>query len=163
MRALSGWAGAVALALPLLATPILAGATGDLPPVEIGGAINSNVTQANIQTTICVANWTDAIRPSSYYTTKLKIRQLAEFGLPGKPSDYEEDHLISLELGGDPMSPLNLWPQHWSPPMGARQKDQLEDTLHRMVCAGQIPLDDARHAIASNWIAAYAKYVAANP
>jgi len=26
------------------------------------------------------------------------------------PSHYEEDHLISLELGGNPRDPKNLWP-----------------------------------------------------
>jgi hypothetical protein len=34
-----------------------------------------------------------------------------DMGLVGNPKDYEEDHLISLELGGAPRDPKNLWPQ----------------------------------------------------
>jgi hypothetical protein len=38
-------------------------------------------------------------------------------------------------------------------------KDRLEDTLHSMVCAGQITLAGAQHAITTNWVRAYQRYV----
>ena len=42
-------------------------------------------------------------------------------------------------------------------------KDALERKLHRLVCAGELDLKTAQHAIASNWIEAYKKYVSENP
>jgi hypothetical protein len=36
-------------------------------------------------------------------------------------------------------------------------KDALERKLHRLVCAGELDLKTAQHAIASNWIEAYKK------
>jgi len=41
------------------------------------GAINPAVTQANIAFTICTSGYTKTIRPTSSYTTDLKIKQLA--------------------------------------------------------------------------------------
>ena len=73
--------------------------------------------------------------------------------------DYEEDHLISLELGGSPTSPLNLWPEPYSSPDGARVKDQLENKLRALVCAGTIQLATAQSAIATNWWIAYETYI----
>jgi hypothetical protein len=76
------------------------------------------------------------------------------------PSCYEEDHLVSLELGGHPTNPDNLWPEPWFGNWNARVKDALEDRLHAMVCNGAISLRDAQKAIATDWIAAYKHYVA---
>jgi len=95
-------------------------------------------------------------------TTKLKLKQLRTVGAYASTlgaSSFEEDHLISLEIGGNPTSEQNLWPQHWSAPFGAHQKDQLENKLHRLVCSGTITLVEAQQSIASNWIAAYQKYI----
>jgi hypothetical protein len=75
-------------------------------------------------------------------------------------ADYEEDHLISLEIGGDPKDPKNLWPQpRHTTPYNASVKDTLENTLNNMVCSGQLSLATARQAIATDWVAAYRKYV----
>jgi hypothetical protein len=124
------------------------------------GAINPDVMQGNIHSTICVANWTKKIRPPASYTNKLKQEQIAQYGYADKNvRDYEEDHFISLEIGGNPTDPKNLWPEPYAGEWGARKKDQLEDTLHRLVCSGAMTVDDARTAITSNWITAYQKYV----
>ena len=37
--------------------------------------------------------------------------------------------------------------------------DTLENTLHYLVCSGQVPLDTARQAIARDWVAAYHQFV----
>lgn len=136
---------------------------GDLPdPKLTPGAINPNVTQENIGETICVSGWTKTIRPPSSYTTKLKIKQLRGDGPYHSDlgaSYFEEDHLISLELGGHPTDERNLFPQHWDSPNGAHEKDVLENRLKRLVCVGEISLKDAQVAIATDWIAAYQKYV----
>ena len=134
----------------------------DLPdPTSTPGFTNPAVMQSNIQDTICVSGYTKTIRPTASYTTKLKLKQLKSgvYKSDLGAAEYEEDHLVSLELGGDPMSELNLWPQHWSAPYGAHEKDHLENTLKRLVCSYKITLVDAQKAIASNWIAAYKKYV----
>lgn len=129
------------------------------------GAINPAVTQANIQTTICRTGFTATIRPKSSYTTALKKQQLAStyayltktYGTSTR--SYEEDHLISLELGGAPSDPNNLWPEPYAGTTGARSKDRIENKLHKLVCNGTITLATAQQAIATNWYAAYLKYI----
>lgn len=130
---------------------------GDLPPENVPGAINPQVTQSNIQKTICVSGWTKTIRPKVSYTNKLKLQQMRSLGLTGSPSDYEEDHLISLEIGGNPTDPKNLWPEPWDGPYGARKKDACENKLHKMVCNGQISLKAAQYYISHNWIQSCSK------
>ncbi|MGH3496225.1 MAG: DUF3761 domain-containing protein [Nocardioidaceae bacterium] len=140
---------------------LLAGAVVLPNGVRTPGAINPAVTQANIGTTICRTGYTDTIRPSSSYTTGLKEQQLATgYGYRGQTStgDYEEDHLISLELGGSASSPSNLWPEPYSAADGARVKDLVENRLHDLVCSRQVSLATARRAIATNWWAAYQRY-----
>jgi hypothetical protein len=126
------------------------------------GATNSSVTQGNIESTICVSGWTTTVRPPSSYTTALKQRQLASgYAYHGdtNTADYEEDHLISLELGGSPDSALNLWPEPYNAADGAHTKDQIENKLHTLVCSGALSLATAQHAIATNWWAAYQQYI----
>lgn len=111
-------------------------------PVLSPGVINPNVTQANIHSTICVRGWTKTVRPPESYTAALKIQQLKEYHLPGSPSDYQEDHLISLEMGGSPTDPRNLWPE---PYPRAAQVDKIENELNAKICSGQLTLAQARH------------------
>ena len=75
------------------------------------GVLNRDVTQATIRTTICRRGWTRTIRPPVSYTNDLKRKGLRRYGLRGPPSAFQEDHLISLELGGHPSDPRNLWPE----------------------------------------------------
>ncbi len=105
------------------------------------GVLNPDVTQATIRTTICAHGWTRTIRPPTTYTSDLKLRQLRRFSLRGPPSAYQEDHLISLELGGHPTDPRNLWPE---PYPRASAVDRLENELRVRVCAGSLSLADAQ-------------------
>lgn len=125
------------------------------------GAINPAVTPNNIHETICARGWTKTIRPPESYTYRLKRMQFHGSGAPGRIRDYEEDHLVPLELAGAPEDPRNLWLEPWNPADGwdAGRKDVLERRLHRLVCAGQLPLMEAQTAIAQDWIAAYLRYV----
>ena len=127
------------------------------------GAINRAVSQSNIHSTICVRGYTRTIRPPASYTTALKIRQLSTPPYSGygdrRTADFEEDHLISLELGGSPTDPKNLWPEPYASTAGARTKDKLENALHALVCNGSLTLRTAQKAIATNWYSAYLKYV----
>lgn len=143
------------LAAALVTAPVLPNAA--ITP----GSINPNVIQANIQQTICTPGYTATIRPPASYTTKLKIKQLdSGYAINGnkKTSDYEEDHLISLEIGGNPTDPKNLWPEPYAG-TGARIKDQVENKLHALVCANKMKLSTAQHLIATNWWGAYQTYV----
>jgi hypothetical protein len=135
-------------------------------PRRTPGATNPAVTQATISRTICVSGWTATVRPASSYTTALKERQLASgYAYRGDTAtaDYEEDHLISLELGGAPASGLNLWPEPYAATDGARTKDVIENKLHSLVCSGALGLAVAQHAIAGNWWTAYLNYVGTPP
>ena len=124
------------------------------------GATNPDVTQDNIHQTICVSGWTKTIRPTTTYTNKLKQEQIKEYHYKDKnPASYEEDHLISLQLGGHPTDPKNLWPEPYNTRCGARIKDVLETRLKRMVCTKKISLDDAQKAIARDWIKSYKLYI----
>ena len=49
-------------------------------PARTPGAINPAVTQANIDSTICVRGWTKTVRPLERYTEALKRRQIREYG-----------------------------------------------------------------------------------
>lgn len=104
-------------------------------------ALNQAVTQSTINLTICVPGWSETIRPPTSYTNRLKKRQLPA-GFP--MSDYEEDHIIPLGLGGHPTDPKNLQPQLWFGKCGARRKDVDERRLHSAVCAGTSTLAAAQ-------------------
>jgi hypothetical protein len=110
-------------------------------PVRTPGVLNPDVTQANIRATICKHGWTDTIRPPTSYTNALKAKQMRLYREPGSLPDYQEDHLISLELGGDPTDPRNLWPE---PYPRAADVDQIENQLNAEVCSGQLALAEAQ-------------------
>jgi hypothetical protein len=105
------------------------------------GVLNPDVTQATINSTVCVRGWTKTIRPPTSYTNDLKEKQMREYRVGGSLSDYQEDHLISLELGGHPTDPRNLWPQ---PYPRASEVDSIENDLNDKVCAGELSLAEAQ-------------------
>lgn len=113
-------------------------------PQRTPGVLNPDVTQERIGQTICVRGWTRTIRPPTSYTSELKVRQMREYGSTGSPSDYQEDHLVSLELGGDPTDPRNLWPE---PRPRAEQVDGLENDLNARICSGSLSLAEAQARI----------------
>ena len=130
------------------------------------GAFNPAVTQSTIKKTICISGWTATIRPKPSYTTALKIQQLnSGYSVNGdtKPSDYEEDHLVPLEIGGSPTSPLNLWPELWNDPLGAHLKDKLENKIHSLICKGQMSLATGRSVFTGDWTSYYKIYYGALP
>jgi hypothetical protein len=105
------------------------------------GVLNPAVTQATIRSTICRHGWTATVRPPVDYTNRLKALGLRQYGLRGPPSSFQEDHLISLELGGDPNDPRNLWPE---PYPRAHEVDRIENELNADVCSGKVTLADAQ-------------------
>jgi hypothetical protein len=112
--------------------------------------VNPAVTQANIHQTICVPGYTETIRPSESITEREKLASMAAYGDADRsPSEFEYDHLVSLELGGAVNDRRNLWPESGASP---NPKDTIENALHRMVCDGQIRLARAQHIIATDWL-----------
>ena len=105
------------------------------------GVLNPAVTPATLRTTICRSGWTRTVRPAVGYTNALKRRQLQQYGRRGPPSAFQEDHLISLELGGSPVDPRNLWPE---PYPRASAVDRIENDLNHRVCAGSLSLAGAQ-------------------
>lgn len=147
------------------AIPELTGAKcqmrGRLPdPVCTPGSIDPAVTDDNVATTICVRGYTATIRPSSTYTNRLKRQQMIEYGFTDSISNHEEDHLISLQLGGAAADPTNLWPQ---PDASPNEKDAIENFLRAAVCAGRISLSEAQRRIATDWTTADAGLVTSKP
>ena len=135
---------------------------GEPDPALTPGALNPAVTQGTIHSTICVSGWTATIRPDSSFTDALKVRQISQYGYSDtKTSSYEEDHLISLELGGAPADSRNLWPEPYTitltdgRPAGAHTKDGFETRLKTEVCAGTITLAQAQSEIGDHWVHAY--------
>ena len=110
-------------------------------PVRTPGVLNPAVTQRTIATTICVRGWTRTVRPPTSYTDELKRVQMRAYGLVGPRASYQEDHLISLELGGHPTDPRNLWPEPY--PRAARV-DAVENELNAEVCRGAVSLSEAQ-------------------
>ena len=112
----------------------------------------------------------EAARPSSAD----KANNYSRYGLsyPQPFGLIEDDHVVPIELNGQPNNQLNLYPEPNTPPDPAMEKkwglspafvhnpkDILEDVLHQLVCAGKVELAEAQTAIATNWPAAYTKYV----
>lgn len=108
---------------------------------RVPGVLNPDVTQATIGSTICLHGWTATVRPPVDYTNALKAKQMRAYGLSGSMSGYQEDHLISLELGGDPTDPRNLWPE---PYPRASDVDRIENELNAEVCSGKLTLAEGQ-------------------
>ena len=124
------------------------------------GAINPDIAQENIRETICNPRWsTKSIRPEARYTNRLKMEQIGQYGYSdSRLRDYEEDHFIPLELGGNPTDPKNLWPEPFEtslPDGGAHAKDKVENYLHAEVCSGSLTLDQAQREISVDWYRVY--------
>jgi hypothetical protein len=123
----------------------------DLTP----GATDPTVTEDNIQSTICVPGYTKTVRPPERVTNRLKPQIMAAYGLGNDLRNYELDHFVPLELGGCPDCVSNLWPEPYDTTLGARQKDRVENLLHRQVCSGEMSLKDAQAAIIGDWVKVY--------
>ena len=137
---------AAGAALLVASLPRCGGGGVAAPPVLASwqltpGALNPDVTQATIGDTICKPGWTRTIRPPTSYTNDLKEQGLVQYQLHGPLSAFQEDHLISLELGGNPTDPRNLWPE---PYPRAADVDRIENELNRKVCTGALTLAQAQ-------------------
>ena len=133
-------------------------------PVFTPGAIDTSVTSQNLHATVCVKGYTARVRPDKEMTNRLKRAQMRQYRYAdANPQHYEEDHLIPLNIGGSPTDPKNLWPQPRSGEWGADQKNDLEFVAYKLVCKGELSLEEAQRRIAHNWIEAYQAWVPTHP
>ncbi|WP_416962318.1 hypothetical protein [Streptomyces sp. Agncl-13] len=127
------------------------------------GAVSPAVTQSNLKSTICrKGGYTSGIRPSTSVTGREKKLNAASYGFTGRMGDAEYDHLISLQLGGDPNDYRNLWvepadPGHKRGSGVNNAKDPVETKLHAAVCKGTVTLAAAQKAIVTDWTTALSR------
>jgi hypothetical protein len=115
------------------------------PPYQrLDGAVDPDCTVEKV----CQPGYTQSVRPDVQWTDVLKENLMIADHLPGMAKDYELDHFIPLELCGAPASLQNLWME---PIKEARIKDKDETRLHRMVCKGQMNLEEAQQGIRTKW------------
>lgn len=131
-----------------------------LPDTAHPGVLNPAVDQSTIGKTICVHGWTATVRPPTSVTNRLKATLLPT---GHKLLDYELDHRVSIEDGGAPADPANLWMMIYADRYGARVKDVLETRLAHLACKGTISIDEARWVLMGNWLVAYQQYVGPLP
>lgn len=149
-----------------------------VPPEYVTGPTNPSVTQENLAQTVCSTNkdakghtWVHDQRPSTSYTGKIKKELMDKYYPGADPLAYELDHDVSIEAGGDPRDPANLWLEPWhmmvnGVDLGAKTKDIVENRVHKELCTGNITLAQARAKLAGHaWVySAYEYgYIKVNP
>lgn len=145
---------------------IIVGACGSTTPsasnVDTSTAVmpNATLTPGEVLSTnaneICVSGYAKRVRDVS---TATKNEVYAEYGVLSRaPDQYEIDHLIPLGIGGA-NDIKNLWPQPTDPRPGRLEKDALEGELHKRICDHSLDVRTAQHEVATDWVAAYRKYV----
>jgi hypothetical protein len=88
-----------------------------------------------------------------------KAQQMRELNLPATSHDYHEDHRVPLCAGGHPTDPRNLWPQPITGEWTERMKDQLESSVCRQICRGDITLEQGQAIfLAPDWTKEYMRY-----
>jgi hypothetical protein len=124
-----------------------------LPDPEVTpGAVFDDVSAGDV----CAAHYTQGVRQPRY---NRKVDAFSGYGVSIRDREhYAVDHLIPISLGGS-NAVENIWPQPVEAGSGADEKDALEAQLHSLVCADQVTLAEAQHAIASDWWSAYESYM----
>lgn len=166
MRVARALSAIVALLIGIGTTSTSAGAAAAHYRYDHGYALNSlRESPGGIFTvgiaTICRSGYAESVR----LVTEAEDRRVyAEYGIVHRSSgQYEVDHVIPLELGGN-NAIKNLWPEPNDHPLGyLNSKDKLENRLHALVCAHHVALAVAQRAIANDWVAAYHRYLGTWP
>jgi len=127
-------------------------AGGTLPDKDLTpGDVFSTATRSQI----CVPGYSSRVRSVS---DRVRRDVFAVYNIDyALHADYEVDHLVPLELGGD-NTVANLWPEPRQGSNSAGVKDHLENHLHALVCAGRVALLEAQRAMEGDWFAANTKY-----
>ncbi len=101
---------------------------------------------------ICKSGYTKTVRN---VTDSTKKKVFKEYSIPySQRSNYEVDHIISLELGGS-NDISNLYPESYTIKNNAHIKDKFENYLHKQVCDGKMDISEAQRQISSDWFYYY--------
>jgi hypothetical protein len=132
-------------------------AQGALPdPVCTPGSIRDDVDPAHLELTVCQPGWSDSILPPLTEFARHKTQAMLAYGVPATERPVTEyDHKVPRSLGGS-NDVTNLWPEVSDEPGKGvhNRKDEVEDRIHRAVCAGRVALRDAQVAFATDWTTA---------
>lgn len=150
-------------------TPIcvLAGTPSDLPDSNLSpGVARDDLSLAQI----CATSWGHDKRLVSEAMKKHVMDEYHMTAASCPSGKIEIDHIVSRQLGGAD-DVRNLFPQCYevevpgkkpseTPEFGAHKKDRLEDDFGKRICLpptdpNYLPLETARNALKTNWIAAY--------
>lgn len=142
------------VAAPAVTSPSATRLAGHVGPPDIypdpaltPGDVLPDVTAAQV----CTPGYARRVRD---VPVEEKRQVYQRYNMPYTPGKYEVDHFIPLELGGS-NAVTNLWPERYSPPPGAHEKDKVENYLHDQVCSGAMTLQQAQDAIRTDWYAIY--------
>ena len=119
----------VVIALPVFATYGVQTKTSGCSANQIlpDSACTPGAVLTTNTTIVCKVGYTKTVRDVSEATKK---KVFAEYGIPySQHSNYEVDHLISLEIGGG-NDISNLWPENSKITDGSLTKDKFENYLH---------------------------------
>jgi hypothetical protein len=119
------------------------------PPVGVTGDRDKAVTQATINSTICVVGYTATVRSVTEATKKQILARDKQM----KSGCCEVDHYLSLENGGSNDPDKNLWAEPYSGKYNARVKDVVEKAVNRAICSGKMTLYDGQACLTTDWIA----------
>ncbi len=143
--------------VPVIAVAATIGASAAVPNSDLPNrSLTPGSVRDRVVSDVCTP---DYARSERHVTERERLAVFRHYKIPyGQHSRYELDHLIPLELGGSNRE-SNLWPQPRHGEWSSRRKDRLENKLHDLVCSGALSIAAAQHAIASNWVAAYLRYM----
>lgn len=97
-------------------------------------SINADVTQDNIHQTVCVAGYTESIRPPISYTQEYEREN-------GGGIDTVVDHKLPMCAGGNPTDYANLQLQYKAE---SYRKDIAERLVCKLLCEGKLTLIQAQ-------------------
>ncbi|WP_344432360.1 hypothetical protein [Amycolatopsis minnesotensis] len=98
---------------------------------------------------------TQALRPAAARCSQAQLPPPDPACTPDTDmGDYEDDHLLPLELGGAPRDPRNLWPDPHDGDQNSYSKDRVENAVKKAVCAKKVTLAAAQHAMLTDWTTA---------
>jgi hypothetical protein len=161
--------------------PPVSNGSADLSSAVISGTVSGNgtlliphgplsrpdpkLTPGAIATTDLAAVCRQAKRTRGLYSTNNPLiapsDQQAVFSAykipPSLAKHFGLDFLVPLQLGGA-VTTANIWPMARSRGLGFHEKYVLNLRMHILVCHGEMPLQQAQHEMAADWIKLWTRY-----
>jgi hypothetical protein len=132
-------------------------AHGQFPdPTCTPGSLRDDIDPQHLELTICKPGWSETILPPRTEFARGKTEAMMVYGVPASDRSITEyDHYLPRGLGGS-NNRNNVWPEVSDEPGKGfhNSKDEVEDRVHRAVCAGKVPWADAVLVFAADWTTA---------